>query len=396
MRHAIALILTLALLSVLGNFAIDAYVPALNAVIGEFRADALTAQQTLSLFAAGMGVSLLFYGALADSFGRRPVLLIALALFALASVAAALASTLGVLIAVRLLQGLCVGSTGITLAIAQDKFEQTQAQRVLAIMLLAAGVEALVAPVIGGWFVATLGWRSVFWFLAAISGVLLLLGLRVLQETLPAANRVPFRLRSLCASYLRCLRSPSFMLMASAFGLGNGGAALYIGAAPVYMTNILHQSDTDYAWLFTPLALGLMLGSAAASRYAGHIAPERLIRIGFAIAIVAALASIGYTAAFTPAVPWATLPLFLYSAGIATALPGMLVLLLSRFPDIRALAALMQGFGQLMLFALISGLLAPLVSHSAHALAWTHLGLMIAAVLAWEAGLRRDHHRPMR
>jgi DHA1 family bicyclomycin/chloramphenicol resistance-like MFS transporter len=383
---------TLALLVMLGSLGIDIHVPSLHAVIGEFRADPLTAQQSLGLYAAGVSVAILVCGALSDSLGRRPVTLAALALFAAASAGAALAPGIGALIAARLLQGLCAGAVGvIAFAIVQGRFASAQAQRAIAVIFLLGTIEQIAAPVLGGWLQTTWGWRSVFWCLAAFGVALLALGWRVIDESLPAADRVPLRWRDISANYLRCLRHLPFMLMAGALGLSFGGFALYTGAASSYVLDILHLSETDFGWLFIPLALGMALGSLLAERLAQGVPARRLARIGFALMFAAALIGIGYAAWFTPAVPYATLPLFLYASGLGLVVPGMMVTILSIFPTMRGLAASMQGFVQVMLFAVFSGLLAPLVYDSAQALAWTHLGLLVAGALAWEAGWRRYH-----
>ncbi|MDR2196091.1 MAG: multidrug effflux MFS transporter [Gallionellaceae bacterium] len=385
----ILLTAALAMLVMLGSLSIDVYVPSLHAVTGEFQADPLAAQQTLSVFALGVSLAILFCGTLSDSLGRRRVTLVALVVFALTSAAAALAPDLNALIVLRLLQGICAGAGGvIAFATVQGKFAPADAQRMIATLFILGSVEQIIAPVLGGWLQTTLGWRSTFWFLAAFGCLLLAMSLRALDETLPAADRVPLRLRPIAANYLTCLCHLPFMLMAVALGLGMGGFALYTGAASPYILEILRLSETDFGWLFTPLALGMAAGSFAANRYAHKATANRLTRIGFALTIVAALISIGYTAWFTLAIPYATLPLFLYAFGIALATPGMMVTMLSLFPRMRGLAASMQGFVQVMLFALIAGLLAPLLFHSAQALAWTHLALLVAGLVAWEAGIR--------
>jgi DHA1 family bicyclomycin/chloramphenicol resistance-like MFS transporter len=363
-------------------------VPSLHAIAGELQADTLTAQQTLGLYAAGVSVAILLCGVLSDALGRRPVTLASLLLFAAASAWAALAPNIGLLIAARVAQGFCAGAGGvIAFAIVQDTFPSAAAQRTIAVIFMLGCVEQIAAPILGGWLQATLGWRPVFWFLALYGCVLLALGLRVLDESLPAARRVPLRWKNMASNYLRCLSHLPFMLMAASIGLGFGGFALYTGAASSYVLNILGLSETDFGWLFTPLAAGMALGSAAAGRCA-QTPVKRLARIGFACMTGAALLSIAYTAWFTPAVPAATLPLLLYTFGLALTLPGMMVTLLSVFPEMRGMAASMQGFVQVMAFALFSGLLAPLVMDSAQALAWTHLGLTFAGALVWERGLR--------
>jgi DHA1 family bicyclomycin/chloramphenicol resistance-like MFS transporter len=163
------LALLLAGLGMLGPFSIDTYLPAFDGIARSLDATPLQMQQTLSAYLFGFAAMNLFHGALADSFGRRPVILAGLALFTLASVGCALAPTIGTLIAFRALQGISAGAGMIvSRAIIRDMFPPADAQRVMSQVTIYFGVAPAVAPIVGGFLFVHLDWHSIFWFLVLI------------------------------------------------------------------------------------------------------------------------------------------------------------------------------------------------------------------------------------
>lgn len=393
MPHA-SLTLLLALITMVGPLGIDTYLPSFHAIGAHFGVSQLVVQQTLSLYIGGMAVMMLFYGTLSDSFGRRRVMLISLVLFGLASAAAAMATSAGMLVGVRALQGLTAGAgMVIARAMVQDRYSGGDAQRMMALILMVFSIAPAIAPVIGGWLQTFWGWRSVFVFLALFALALLVAGHRLLPETLPPAERQPFRLGVIVRNYGRALGRPRFLAMCLAIGLTFCGLPLYVGSAAAYVMDILHQPETAFGWLFLPLVSGLVAGSALASRLAHRVPAARMVLIGFAIMALATGWSATYTALSTAAVPWAVLPFALYTFGLSLASPGMTVLTLGEFPELRGLAASMQGFVQMMIFSLVSGLLAPLLYDSAFKLAVGHAVGVLLGMAVWGLAARRGSAR---
>lgn len=381
----------LACLGMVGALAIDTYLPSIPAIGREFEVGPLAVQQTLSVFLFTFAFMMLFYGTLSDSFGRRPVILVALSLYTLASLGAVFAPSFGWLLACRALQGLAAGAGSVIgQAIVQDRYahDQAHAQRIMSHIMMVFGLAPAIAPILGGWLHVTFGWRATFLFLAAFGALMLLLVYKCLDESLPRAQRHAFHGVAIARNYLKVLRHPQFLLAAAAVGLSFGGLSLYIGSAANFVMEILKLSETAFAWLFIPMIGGMTIGSAWGGRAASRIAPVRMIWLGFAIMVAAGVIGVAYNYFFAAQVPWAVLPLALYTFGLAVAMPALQVGALALFPDNRGLASSMLSFIQMMLFALVSGLAAPLLFDSAFKLACGLLAGLVGSFLCWRLSLR--------
>lgn len=371
----------LAALAMIGPFAVDTYLPSFPAIRSDLQASAIEVQQTLSIYLLGFAVMTLFHGTISDSFGRRPVILVNLIVFLAASAGCALAATFEQLLFFRCVQGLSAGS-GIVVgrAIIRDSLEGHAAQRLMALVTMIFGVAPAVAPVIGGWLQAGFGWRSIFVFLAIYSALLLLACHLRLPETLPLQQRHPFKLAPLARNYWKLGRSLPLFLLSSAVALNFSGFFLYIVSAPAFIYDLLHLSETDFAWLFFPGILGVTLGAFLSGRLAGRLPPRSTVNLGYAIIFSAVAFNLLYSAVGSPAVPWSVLPILIYTLGMALAMPSITLLALELFPLNRGLTASLQGFEHAFLSSIVAGIVAPFLSHSAITLA---SGMAILAALGW-------------
>jgi DHA1 family bicyclomycin/chloramphenicol resistance-like MFS transporter len=391
----ILLTLILAGLSAVGPLAIDTYLPSFPAIAQHFGASPMLVQQTLSVFLFTFAAMMLFYGTLSDSFGRRPVILVSLVLYIIASLGAALAPSLGWLLACRVLQGLASGAGAVIgRAIVLDRFTGAAAQKILSHIMMVFGLAPAIAPVLGGWLQVSFGWQSVFWFLAGFGVLMFLAVYRALPESLPRAQRHPFHLGVVTANYWKVLRHRQFLLLALAVAAAFSGFALYIGSAAYFVINILHLPATAFAWLFVPLISGMVIGSALAGKVAHRYPATRLIWAAYALMVLACLLNVGYNYYFAAEVPWAVLPLFLYSFALSVAMPPMALMALRHFPDNGGLASSMQSFIQMLVFALVSGLVAPLLFESAFKLACGVAGGVIVSLACLLLARTGEEHAP--
>jgi len=352
----------LAALASIGPFSIDTYLPAFGAMAIDLGASQIEVQQTITVYMIPFAAMALWHGALSDSLGRRWVIVVSTALFAVASLICALAPSIEWLWAGRALQGMSAGAGMVVgRAIIRDLFDGAQAQRLLSRVMMIFGVAPAVAPIIGGALVLFAGWRSIFVFLALLGGVLAWLSARHLPETLPATARQSLRAGPLARAYMRVLGNPRFMLLAGAIALNFNGFFLYVLASPVFVVEHLGLGPGQFAWLFVPLVIGMMCGSWLSGRMAGRWSRRRTIAAGFVIMFGAVLAAVLHASFFAPGVPASVVPVAVYALGMAVAMPSLTLLALDVFPEQKGLAASCQSFVQVGLNSLTAGVLAPLL-----------------------------------
>jgi DHA1 family bicyclomycin/chloramphenicol resistance-like MFS transporter len=380
-----ALSLLLACLGMLGPFAVDTYLPAFATIRQSLDATPLQMQQTLSAYLFGFAAMNLFHGALADAYGRRPVVLWGVAVFTLASVGCALSQTIGQLVFFRALQGVATGA-GIVVSrtIIRDMFPPAQAQRVMSQVTIFFGVAPAVAPLIGGLLYVSLGWHSVFWLLAGIGLVLWIANWRVLPETLHASEVQPFNPRNLFRGYAQLLGHRNFMLLALASGIPFNGMFLYVLSAPAFLGELLGLAPTQFFLFFTMTIAGIMGGAWLSGRLAGRIAPRRQIRYGFTIMVAVSIVNVLANALFTAQAWWALPLIGVFAFGWSLMVPVVTILVLDLVPERRGLASSLQAVVGSVANALVAGALAPAVMHSTLGLAVASFGLMCIGLVSWQ------------
>ena len=378
------LAILLALLGMVGPFAIDTYLPAFSAIAQSLHATPVQMQQTLSVYLFAFAFMTLFHGALSDSFGRRPVVLWGLAVFTIASAGCALADSIGSLVLFRALQGLSAGA-GIVVsrAVIRDMFRPAEAQQVMSQVTIFFGVAPAIAPIIGGWVSVHLGWHAVFWCLTGIGALLWLANWRLLPESLPPADRQRLHLRGLLQSYWELGTSPRFLLLSLASGVPFNGMFLYVLSAPAFLGELLQLQPTQFFWLFVLNIGGIMGGAWASGRLAGKMVPKKQVRHGLLIMLVISLINLTANLLFPAHALWAMLPIAIYSFGWALMVPVVTLQLLDLFPERRGMASSLQAVVGSTANGLVAGLVAPLVMHSAIALATASLGLMLVGLVSW-------------
>ena len=385
MPRNLSLTFVLALCTMMGALGIDTYLPSFHAIAQEFAVGPAVVQQTLSVYVLAMAITMLFYGTLSDTFGRRRVLVFASLGFAITSTVAALVQSIEALIAVRCAQGAMAGAgMVIARAIVQDRFHGADAQRMMSMVMFCFGLAPAIAPVFGGWLQAHGGWRAAFFFLTGFGLLLTLLCWRVLPETLPADKRVPLHLRVIAGNYLTALRHRQFRRMVAGLALMAGANAIYISAAAEFVMGILRLEETSFGWLFIPLIGGSMLGSAISGVLAKQIAPRVQQRIGYGALLLGCASNVLYhLLTDMPVVPWAVLPIACYTLGLALLMPILSLQVMALFPDMRGLASSLQGFTQMSVFAIMAGAVVPQLFHSGLALALGQCITVVCGMLVW-------------
>lgn len=379
-----ALAVLLAVLGMLGPFSIDTYIPAFAGIAKAIGATPVQMQQTLSAYLFGFAFMNLFHGALADSFGRRPVVLWGIAVFTIASAGCALSQTIGQLVFFRGLQGLSTGA-GIVVsrAVIRDMFPPAQAQKVMSQVTIYFGVAPAVAPIIGGWLFVHADWHAIFWFLTAVGVVLWVANFRLLPETLHETHRQPFNVRNLLRGYWQMGSSARFLLLALASGVPFNGMFLYVLAAPEFLGTHLALAPTEFFWFFVLTIAGIMGGAWASGRLAGRIAPKNQIKYGFVVMLLVSLANVAANFVFVPHAGWALLPIAVFGFGWSLMVPVVTLLVLDINPERRGLSSSLQAVIGSTANGIVAGVIAPLVMHSTRLLAVASLLMMCVGLLAW-------------
>ena len=395
--HDAALPLLLGLLSTIGAFSIDAFFPSLRAIAQEFHITAWQAQQTLTAYMLPYAVISLLHGSLSDALGRRRPILVALALYAAASLGCAAAPNFGALLLFRALQGLVAGAGQIIgRAIVRDHYHGPEAQRLMSLITLIFGLGPAAAPIIGGWVHALLGWRAVFGTMAVLGLSMLIFTARRLPETHPPEHRTPLHLGRLAQHSRAVISNVEFLLLASGSALSFASLQVYLGAAPAIVLDHWHLDETKFAALNLPIIGGYMIGARAvgpAGRAYTAAAPgdHRLP--------AAACHECGHAGA---AVGGAGLPISVQQLllagtgfGLQLMFPIITLRVLDLFPNTRGAAASMQSFLALITGAAVMGFCAPLLAGSMRHIATVALGFACAGSLLWWLAQRyRVAHRP--
>lgn len=205
-RSPLFLLIMLGALAGLTPLSVDMYLPAIPSIAADLGARVEAVQLTISTFLIGFAIGQMFYGPLADSFGRKPVILFGLALFTLASVGCLLADNLPFLLFFRLLQAIGGAAGAVVVnALLRDLFQGEEVVRAMTLVILTSTLAPLVAPLLGG-VLLHWGWTSIFGVLVVLGGLLWLAILTLLPETLNAEHRQPLRWRTVLSNYGLVLR----------------------------------------------------------------------------------------------------------------------------------------------------------------------------------------------
>jgi DHA1 family bicyclomycin/chloramphenicol resistance-like MFS transporter len=386
-ENSAALALMLAALAMLGPFSIDTYLPAFPNIQSSLHASPIQVQQTLTAYMAAFAVMILWHGALSDAFGRRNIIVGSLAVFSVATLGCAASHSVEYLWAFRVLQGVSAGA-GVVIgrAIIRDLYAGAAAERLLSMVTMIFSIAPAIAPILGGWIVKLLDWRSIFLFLFAYTVLLLWYCYKRLPETLPPERRQPFNPHFLAQSYKQIFRSPLFHLKAGTVAFNFAGLFLYVSAAPAFITQHLGMGPDQFGWMFIPSVSGIFFGALAANRLAGKIAVGRQVTIGFWFLIGAGTFNVIYHAFLPPSLPWSVAPLFFYTFGMSLVAPGVTLLVLDLFPHIRGTVASCQSFTMTMLGAVVAGVIAPFLDRSVLSLAAGQLAFTLTALAFWRAG----------
>lgn len=369
--------LSLALITLLGPSAVDMYLAAMPQMTEELATTYPTMQLTLTVFLLAMGAGQLLFGPLIDALGRRRPLLIGLLVFMLASLWAALGTSMNALLLARFFQGLSAALVLVTaMSTVRDIASGARATQLFALLVAIQGVAPILAPALGGVIHLQWGWRAVMAALAVLGGLALLNSLINLPETLAVEKRTALHPSGVFHGYRRILSDRGFLLPALALATVFFFLFGYVGGASyVYQTLYGLRSDV----------FGLVFGGTGAAMFLGAMISARLVRTRSAgqvallgvgvMGVGSVLALLGVS--LGSGLPGLVAGLFIAVLGLGMAEPPLLSLAMaSQERTLGATAALLGASTHILgsLATPLAGALAPMSVQ-----AW--LGLLLAAAL---------------
>lgn len=281
----------LGLLSAIGPFAIDMYLPALPSIGEDLHADTAVTQFTLLAFFISFSLSQLFYGPLSDMFGRKLPLYIGIAIFAVASIGCALSTDIHTLIAFRFLQGIG-GAAGMVIprAVVRDMHTGVEAARLMSLLMLVFSISPILAPLTGSGVISVFGWRGVFWAVTIAAAIGLVLLFTQLRETRGREHRAESSVGSAVKAYATLLGDKHFLTMTFIGGLAISSFLIYLANSPFVLTRQYGLSPTEFSLAFSINAVSFFgvsqLTGTLGSRF-GLVRVMRAAVAGFAFTLVA-------------------------------------------------------------------------------------------------------------
>jgi DHA1 family bicyclomycin/chloramphenicol resistance-like MFS transporter len=357
-------------ISAVGPLALNIFMPSMPGLQSEFGVTYGVAQLTLTLYLIGMAVCQLIYGPASDRVGRRPMLLGGMTVFVVASLMAAIAPSIELLIVARLFQALG-GAAGIVLARAmvRDVFDRETSASVISYITMAFVVAPMIAPVLGGFIDTHAGWRTDFWLLAIFGAVVLAAAWNFLPETHVIRNSAGSGI-SMLAGALRLFALPRFRGYTLTLAFTSAVFFAFLGGAPHIMIDVLHRTPMEYGVWFIIISAGYMAGNFLSGRYTQRVGIDRMIMTGCAITLAGG--ALCFAAALLDLLSPATLfvPMCLAAFGNGLTIPNGTAGAISVDPRLTGAAAGWSGFAQMACGAAASQLVGSLQNNWPLAVFW--------------------------
>ena len=380
MSRSIAhLALLLGLITAVGPFAIDIYLPALPTLGASLHASPAAVQMSLTVFFMIIGVCQLFYGPISDVFGRKPPIYAGLVIFAIGSVGCALAPTIEVLIGFRAVQafGACAGMV-IPRAIVRDLYIGHEAARLMALLMLVMSVSPILAPLAGSLVISIWSWREVFAVLAVVAVACLVMTVVQLPETHPAERRLGKNLGNAFGSYGALLRDPVFTGLAVVSGFGLATFFVFIGSAPFVYIEYFGLTPTQFSLCFALNAASFFAMSQLTARLSARFGLAPLIR-GSVIAVTVFLAALAITTAWIDSLGLMMTLLFIGFGFLGLLLPAAGVLSLEDHGAVAGSASALLGAIQMIVAAVSMTVVGVFADHTPAPML---IGIALCAVAA--------------
>lgn len=273
-------IFTLGVLSAMGAFSIDMYLPGFPDIAKDLHTTIAHITLSITSFFIGISIGQMIYGPLLDKYGRKKPLYIGLAVYLVASLACAYAPTADALIGIRFLQALgsCAGMVA-SRALVRDIFPVNENAKIFSLLMLVLAISPIIAPTLGGYMTAIFGWQSIFYILAGIAGITLILVYFKLPQGRPPEPSLSLSPRPIINGFWEVAKVPQFYTYAFAGAIASSGLYAYIAGSPFVFMDLYHVSEKQYGWIFAFVAMGLIGASQANTILLRKYSSEQIIKV---------------------------------------------------------------------------------------------------------------------
>jgi len=331
---------------------IDMYLPAMPVMETVFHTSAAAVQITMVTFLLGYAVGQSLYGPITDRFGRKPPLYASLLLFIAASAACALAPSIPLISAFRLLQaiGACGGAV-MSRAMVRDLFPPQDLRRIFSMLVLVVGVSPVVAPMFGSYLLLWFGWKAAFVAQATL-GVACMAGMHFrLPESLGHDARRPLDWDAVTSAYTRLLKDRTFLGASVVCGFSSAGTFAYITSAPFVFISLYKVSTEHFGWLFGAVAAGMVLASQINGRMSHQIPLWRVLRNANLVQLGAGLVLLATVLSGVGGLGGVFLGVFAYVSAQGFVFPNGSAIAMMRHGKIAGTASALLGTNQFLIAA---------------------------------------------
>jgi len=346
-KSPLAIVLLTALVAV-GPLSTDVYLPSLPSIGAYFGATVSQTQLTLSAFMAGFAVATLFYGALSDRFGRRPVLLAGMTLFAVASFGCMTAETIHQLIGWRFLQavGGCAAPV-LSRAMVRDLFAREDAARVMSYMGAAMALAPGIGPILGGWVLLHFEWQGNFAVLGGMGSLLTALAFVFLRETNQRPDVTATDPLRMARNARAILRHPPFLGYALMLGMAYGSMFSFISGGSFLLIGTYGVKPEHFGFLFLFVVLGFTLGALTNAKLTKRKGILAMLGVGVLVSFAAGAIGLALAVMNVQALPAIIGPVALLFFACAFIFPNATAGAMSPFPQMAGLASSISAFVQM-------------------------------------------------
>ncbi len=370
----------LAFSAAVAPLSVDMYLPAMTIMGDSLNASVAQMHLSLSAYLIGYAGFHLFSGPLADSYGRKTLLLTGFTLYVLASLGCAQSETIESFIGFRVLQGIggCVGPT-LARTIARDVYGPAGAARAISLVAMMMAVAPAIAPLAGGFVLLVWDWPFIFYSLAVYGFINCLLIFYFLNETMPIKHA--FRPRAIFANYAQLLRHPQFLWIAGGASLNYAALMIFLPSAPFVFITLMGLKTQYLAFVFVATVSGYITGSAISARASYRFNSKHIVLAGACLSVMATIGmSVGYWLAPMTVTAVAG-PMVLYSTSLGLVQPHAMALALKPFGHIAGTGSSLLGFIQMSASAVASAFIGQFLIDSAWPMLIGMFGLTLLALL---------------